>query len=163
MTRVLGIDEGSNVLGAALLEGERAIWTRRISASGEWSWRRRMTFICDVLHRELFGGTFLPPDVIGIEDVALFGHTQASAIMNRTVGWLTAELGRWYPDVPIYLVNPQTVRAHVAAPAKRAGALERYKVVARHMSGREEISEDEAAAVCVAWATHIITGNGAAS
>lgn len=150
--RTLGIDQGSEHLGAALLEGRRVVWTRRITTPREWSWRRQMTFVCELLHRDLFGGTLLAPDVVGVEDVSVGLNVWTALKMAKTVGWLTAELASWYPDAPIYHVNPATVAAGVEAPRKREPRIRRYNIVAEELIGRK-VSTDEAAAVCVALAT----------
>lgn len=155
--RVLGIDQGSLRMGAAYLQDGRPIWTRAVSMPSAWSWRRRMTFSMEKLHADLFGGTLLEPDVIGVEDVALGVNVSTLSTMARTVGWTVCELAHWYPNVPIYLVHPATVRAGVEAPAKREGAIRRYHVIASHLLGRK-VSDDEAAAVCIALATRSMTG-----
>lgn len=133
------------------------IWTRRITAPDEWSWRRRMVFICEKLHADLFGGTLYAPDVVGIEDVSVWRNTMTSLKMAKTIGWLTAELSSWYPDAPIYHVNGSTVAAGVEAPRKREAKSARYMTIAAQLTGRR-VSEDEAAAICVGLATRTIFG-----
>lgn len=150
--KTLGIDQGSEKLGAAFLQDRRVIWTRRVSTPAEWSWRRQMTFISELLHRELFGGTLPAPDVIGIEDVTIGRNRMGAVRMGKTVGWLTAELSGWYPDVPIYHVHPSTVAAGVEAKKGREARIDRYNTIAAQLIGRR-VSVDEAAAVCIALAT----------
>lgn len=111
-----------------------------------------MRWICEKLHADLFGGTLPAPDVVGIEDVAVWLNTSTALKMAKTVGWLTAELSSWYPDAPIYHVNGSAVAAGVEAPRKREGKIARYNIVAEQLIGRR-VSDDESAAVCVGLAT----------
>lgn len=155
--RTLGIDQGSEHLGAALIEDRRVVWTRRVTTPREWPWRRQMTFVCRTLHADLFGGSIPNVDIIGIEDVVVGLNVTTALKMAKTVGWLTAELASWYPDAPIYHVHPATVAAGVEAPRKRLPRIQRYNTIAEQLIGRR-VSEDEAAAVCVALATLTMWG-----
>lgn len=144
--KLLAVDQGSAHLGLAFFDGERVLWTKRISPPGGWPWRRRMRWITDHMRERLAGGE--APDVVAIEDIALGKFMRGLLTMGETRGWLMCALEHWYPGVRQVAIHPATVRAAVEAPRARAGALERYRKVAEFRVGAR-VSEDESAAVCI--------------
>lgn len=148
--RLLAVDQGSMDLGLAFLEGERVVWTKRLSPTGTWSWQRRMRWITDEMRELLAQGA--PPEVLAIEDVA-FGVNASTAItMGKALGWLMCALEYWYPGVRSLAVHPGTVRAAVGAPRSRAGAKDQIRRAVEALTGLKGLSEDECDAVVIGLA-----------
>lgn len=148
--KLLAVDQGSQHLGLAFFDADRVVWTKRISATSGWTWRRRMRFITDRVRGLLVDENV--PDVIAIEDVVAGRFMRGLQTMSETRGWLMCVFDHWYPDVRQYAIHPSTVRAAVEAGRGRAKAIERYHVVAAHVLGGATVTEDEAAAVCIGLA-----------
>lgn len=149
--RLLAIDQGSVKCGLAMFDGERVLWTRRVSAPDR-PWLERMRFMTDRIREQLASGD--PPDLVAIEDVVAHrGHPnlQSLVTMAEARGWLMCAVEHWYPGIRQMAINPSSVRAAAEAPRSRAGALLRYRAVAEWLVGAK-VSEDESAAVCIGLA-----------
>lgn len=151
--RLLAVDQGSLDAGFAFLEGERVVWTKRLSPSDGWSWQRRMRWITDHVRELLVRSD--PPQVVAIEDIVAHRgvpNLQSLVTMGEQRGWLMCALEYWYPGIRQLAIPPASVRSVTGAPRGRAAAKEHTQRGIAALTGIQGLTEDESDAVAIGLA-----------
>lgn len=107
--KLLALDQGSDVTGAAYFDAGRLLSLDRFKATGP-DWLAHMEAIASQL-RQAARGRSWKPDVVAIEDVMLGMNANSLAVMGETRGYLKHEARTIWPGVRILDIHPSTSAA----------------------------------------------------
>jgi len=156
--RLLALDPGQDISGAAYFDGGRLVSIDRFKSRGT-DWLPKLESIAADLRQAARGRSWLP-DFVAIELPTPGLHFQANASLGETRGYLQHEVRSLWPKVRIVDVHPST---HGALAGGRAG-LDRkdatkafvIEVLDRHGLPRPQggLDQNTADAVSIGIAAH---------
>ncbi|HEV8670981.1 MAG TPA: crossover junction endodeoxyribonuclease RuvC [Candidatus Limnocylindria bacterium] len=149
---LLAIDQGSKACGVAYFAGNDVTpaHTDLFRRDGI-PWLERMHYIAGELTK-VAAARFWNPDVVAIEDVAVWMNTRTALQMAEARGYLKRVVHELFPRARYVDVNPSTTKAAAGASGARVRAKLQIMRAVEMATGMRELSEDQADAIAIGWA-----------
>lgn len=150
--RILAIDQGANACGLAFLEGDHVLAVDVIKPKSGLPWAERMDYIAGELTHWFCSTPERTPDVVAIESVVVWKNVRVTMAMSETRGYLKRVVRELFPRARLMDINPSETKGAVGAGVRRKASKDRTVRVVEAMTGRRDLTEDQADAVAIAWA-----------